>query len=358
MGNSRSNSAPMLFLAATAALLSAQSRVLSVTRLEHGTPTFFSDREGWAPGSGEAIWRTVDGGQTWSRINIGNAVDIGPRAELRGPYFQSASEVWAVRATGGDLPWSSTRSLTATFDGGKTWKKESVPAAGGTLESLFSGGQGGPLWLGGIKAYDSDGPAKELDCPQRVLGTVLVPVVFFRATPNSAWEQQRLPFGNGCPFSTMTFLDRERGVAIAGMAIMFTTDQGRHWQRSIVRGSPGSVPTSPPLSLSFRDNDGWIGCDHGEILNSTDGGETWQEFAKPGTIWSRARGFGMWGATFFTGRNTGFNLGGDGELFETRDRGETWRKVDVPERMTGLSCSRNRCWVVSAEELYRIEETR
>ena len=357
MGYNRSNSALILFFTITAALLTAQSHVVSIAKSELGIPTFFSDLEGWAPGREGAIWRTADGGQTWNRVNIGGIDDISPRTELHGVYFQSASEVWAVRENAGDLPGFS-RSWIATFDGGRTWKKESVPEGSGTVESLSSGGQSGPLWLGGVRAYDSDGAAKELECPQRVLGTLFKPVLFFRSAPTSAWEQQRLPVSNGCPVSTITFLDRERGVAIAGSAIMFTVDQGRHWQRSIVRGLPDSAPTRPPLSLSFRDNDGWIGCDRGEILNSTDGGKTWQEIAKPGAIWARARGFGMWGPTFFKGRNTGFNLGGDGELFETRDRGKTWRKVDLPERMIGLSCSRNQCWVVSAEELYRIEETR
>jgi photosystem II stability/assembly factor-like uncharacterized protein len=165
-----------------------------------------------------------------------------------------------------------------------------------------------------------------------------------------------LPIRNGCPVSMIHFIDDRRGIAIAGSAIMFTADGGKHWGRGSVRSSTNSdIPISHPVSIEFRGGEGWIGCDRGEILNTIDGGEHWQRIVQAGTIWAKAVGFGAWGTTYFIGHDIGFTLGGDGELFESRDRGRTWSKIATPERIVGLSCAQEQCWLVSTDKLYHIE---
>lgn len=198
-----------------------------------------------------------------------------------------------------------------------------------------------------------DPPVGEMDCPQRVKGLTWSPIIYFRSAPGSAWEEQPIPVKNGCPVSTIRFLDKLRGIAIAGGAIMFSEDGGKHWKRSVIRPS---TKIRPPVSVQFRGREGWISCDYGEILHTVDGGQLWEEIVAAGAIWSKARDFGSWGAVYFTSAEIGFTLGGDGELFMTRDHGKTWSKIATPERIVNLSCAGDQCWLIGSDKLYRIDE--
>ena len=137
---------------------------------------------------------------------------------------------------------------------------------------------------------------------------------------------------------------------------MFTRDAGKHWRRSALQ-----LPRIPAqfrrlvASVQFRGDEVWIGCENGEILNSTDGGEHLTIAAAEATIWARARGFGGWGEAYFVSHAIGFTLGGDGELFETRDHARTWKKVATPERVTGLSCVEGQCWAWGDGKLFLID---
>ena len=133
---------------------------------------------------------------------------------------------------------------------------------------------------------------------------------------------------------------------------MFSQDGGRHWLRSVIQ-SPAQIHT--PVSLELRGREGWIGCDFGEVLHTLDGGRNWKQIVRTGAVWSKAHGFGTWGAVYFTSAEVGFALGGDGELFETRDHGATWSKVAVPERIVDLSCVENFCWLTGEAGLYRLQ---
>ena len=178
------------------------------------------------------------------------------------------------------------------------------------------------------------------------------PTIYFRAAQQSAWEEQPIPVQNGCPVSMIRFLDSLKGVAIAGTTIFFSEDGGKHWRQSVIRPS---AKIRTPVNLQFRGHEGWIGCDYGEILHTADDGRHWEEIVKPGGIWSKARGFGSWGAVHFINATTGFTLGGAGEVFETRDRGKTWSKIVVPEGITHMACAEDKCWLTSNDRLYQMQ---
>lgn len=74
-----------------------------------------------------------------------------------------------------------------------------------------------------------------------------------------------------------------------------------------------------------------------------DGGEYWDQIVSAGSLWSKGRGLFFWGATYFTGPDTGFTLGGEAQVFETRDRGKTWTKLLIADRITHLWCVEGRC---------------
>ena len=344
----------MLCLILTAPLMNGEPRLVPIATYKLGAPSFFSNTEGWASGPENSLWRTKDGGRTWTEIKGGFEAGDS-RSEVHGGYFQSAVEAWLLLAKPDDLLDSKQR-LVVTYDGGLTWKQESLPSVHWTGESLFSRGPKGSLWLGGENSRRGDSPVEGMDCPQRVKGITAVPVLFSRISPGAGWEQRELPVQNGCPVTMLQFGDGRRGVAIAGSAIMFTADGGKRWMKSVVLSSGKSAPISRPVSLQLRDGEGWIGCDNGEILHTTDGGEHWHEAVEPGAIWSKGGGFGTWGRVYFTGPDVGFTLGASGEPFETSNRAKTWIKIATPERIVGLSCAMNQCWFLSNDKLYGIQE--
>lgn len=333
--------------------VTAAPRITRMTELRLGHPAFFK-QDGWAV-SGPSLFRTVDGGWNWKPVKI-NGGGRETSADIRGTYFASAKAAWITLAQGDQLGdrLGPASAFVSTHDGGATWRAESLPNVEWFFESFFgTGDPKGPLWLGGQVSHQGDAPAEDMDCPQRVKGFTWTPAIYFRSVPGSAWEEQPIPVQNGCPVSTIRFLDNLRGIAIAGTAIVFSEDGGKHWKRSVIRAS---TKVHPPVSVQFRGREGWIGCDHGEILHTVDGGQHWEEIVAAGAIWSKARGFGSWGAVYFMSAEAGFMLGGDGELFMTRDHAKTWSKIATPERIINLSCAGNQCWLISSDKLYRIEE--
>lgn len=348
---------PLLVLVSLAAsLLSAEPRIKAIARYSLGIPTFFSDREGWATGPGLSLWRTADGGRTWIKIETGLE-----GLEINGVYFQSSTEVWFRPVSAGNvLERVQPRGpLVVTFDGGINWKHESLSNIEWSGESMFSKGPNGPLWLGGVASRDLAWPTEKADCPQRIVGTTFFPVIFFRLSPTSAWQPQEIPVRNGCPVSLIQFADERHGIATAGSAILYTADGGKHWTKTTPGGRTKSPsPISHPVSVQFRENEGWLACQGGEILKTTDRGEHWQQIVESGDLWANSNGFGTRGYAYFTAPDVGFTLGGDGELFATRDRGRTWNKIETPEPMLGLSCAKNKCRLVSSENLYEIEGNR
>ena len=119
------------------------------------------------------------------------------------------------------------------------------------------------------------------------------PALFYRMSSAAPWEQVKLPVENGCPVSIIHFVDDNRGIVVAGKAILFTRDGGLHWTRSAAKGF------SRPANLQFSRDEASIGCEDGEILRSPDGGEHWDVATKAGTISSGPAGFGTWGYVYF-----------------------------------------------------------
>jgi photosystem II stability/assembly factor-like uncharacterized protein len=337
---------------ATPILVAQETHVSRLATYNLGTPTFFSTLEGWASGGEDSLWRTSDGGRIWTRVNGPNLP--GTQNQVRGVFFQSVQDVWLLASS--SLPEPSRPPLfIATHDAGKTWGSESLPEQPSfEVESLLKG-PGERLWLGGATVGTYSNSVERPECPQRIRGVGLVPTIFSRSTRTSEWRQSELGLRSGCPVSLIQFADEQRGIAVAGRSILFTTDSGDHWQRSAVETTPKTTSLGTPVSVQMRGNEGWIGCDRGEILRSTDGGANWLQVTEAGQIWSDAVGFGQWGHVYFPQSDVGFTLGGDGELFQSRDRGRSWSRLAIPGRVVALSCIEHQCWVVSSGTLYRID---
>jgi hypothetical protein len=156
-----------LCVAWATSLSQAEPRVTPIATLKFGAPTFFSKLDGWAPGRGNSLWHTADGGQTWFEVKVG--LGNSAATEIHGVYFQSAVEAWIMLTRPDDTP-ASAATLAVTRDGGLTWKQEVPPDPDWTGEVLTTGPEGSH-WLGGEMSRQGDSPNEKAECPQRVSGS-------------------------------------------------------------------------------------------------------------------------------------------------------------------------------------------
>jgi photosystem II stability/assembly factor-like uncharacterized protein len=290
----------------------------------------FVDREfGWAVGEHGAIWHTIDGGKQWYRQR--SPVEMG----LGGVWFANRELGWAVG--GKTMPYLGTSQgvVLRTIDGGETWKQELafLPALArvkffdkdnGLAWGRGSGGE--PL---GVFATDDSGRNWRAaavapfaawwngDFINEQTGIVV----------GSAGQVSRIASGEATSLAIETGGREIRDVKLlldaTGWAvgddglILQTRDGGKSWQAVDIL--PAEVNEVVDWRcVTVRDNQIWIAGSPGSVmLSSTDGGETWQGHA--------------------TGMNTpilrmtfvddshGWAVGHFGTILHTADGGQTWQ---------------------------------
>jgi photosystem II stability/assembly factor-like uncharacterized protein len=301
----------------------------------------FIDRDfGWAVGEHGAIWHTIDGGKQWFRQQ--SPVD----AKLGGVWFASRELGWAVG--GKSLPYLHTSRgvVLRTIDGGQTWKEEMsfLPALervkffdndNGVAWGRGSGGE--PL---GVFVTDDSGrnwrsmAVAPLGCwwngdfiNERV-GIVV----------GSAGQVSRIASGESKPLSIETGGREIRDVKLSldatGWAvgddglILQTRDGGNSWD---------NVEILPPevnevvdwRSVAIRDKQIWIAGSPGSVvLSSTDRGETWQGLATGSkTPISKIA---------FVDDSHGWAVGEFGTILNTTDGGQTWQAQRGADRRAAV----------------------
>jgi len=233
------------------------------------------------------IWRTTDGGRTWAKTQLPRAQfavfgEIMPAVQFdfldvsHGFAFQSGNEAKGKNdsdlfwTADGGATWSADRptgdgsrgnegtigfstptdgvimgamrdnGIVVTHDGGRTWSGATLtpPGASGMqlffARPIFFDGQSGLVSI----AFQSD--------------TSSVTKVYRTSDAGSSWTlAATLPTG----VSAISFLDRQRWIAIGGSEVVNTTDGGQTWVVSPAVGPPGA-----PESLVMTD------ARHGSVL--------------------------------------------------------------------------------------------
>jgi len=167
-----------------------------------------------------------------------------------------------------------------------------------------------------------------------------------------AWARQRT--GSMAWLHSVFFLDQNRGWAIGSKGTLLnTTDGGQTWQPK-----PSST-TDVLRDIFFVDeNNGWLVCEvnfyelktkdqpRAYLMHTTDGGQRWERVNIKG-VDVDAR---LVRAVFSQG-GRGWAFGEAGAIFATRDGGTNWTRLQSPTRhllLGGIFIDDDRGWIVGA----------
>ena len=119
--------------------------------------TFADAEHGWAVGDRGTIWKTDNGGQSWT------LAPSGVTCTLRSVHFNDSDNGWA--AGGETRPYLSANKgvLLRTYDGGRTWEADKGILLSTVRAVKFFGPQGwaltepSPLFPSGVFYTDNEG---------------------------------------------------------------------------------------------------------------------------------------------------------------------------------------------------------
>jgi photosystem II stability/assembly factor-like uncharacterized protein len=296
-----------------------------------GSGTFLDAAHGWVA-IGEAftsaddpsygridVWRTTDGGQTWTKAQLPKAV-LHPFGEMLPAVqfdFLDASHGFAF-LSGNLAKGRNDSDLFWTADGGQTWSADRPTGSGnvgneGTVgfatandgvivnathgNGIVATRDGGRTWTDAIFDLPPGSAGAQLFFDQPVffdgrLGVVAVDVqtdngsdnrVYRTLDAGASWtDAATLPAG----LVAISFLDQQEWIGVNGSVVVRTADGGRTWASSSVDGLPGALESLTMVDaqhgwalvgmnvcLTFKSN-----CSRRTgLYSTTDGGSTWAQ---------------------------------------------------------------------------------
>jgi hypothetical protein len=219
------------------------------------------------------LWRTDDGGVTWTML-----MDV--RADSEFPFWptlSTADEGWGSTTNAGGGPL-----IVHTMDGGRSWKSAALPLPKGYVQTTWTqtvpSGSGGSLTLAGIV----NNSAINVDVPTWAYAT------WTSADDGGSWTlSSTTPLGLAWNVNTAAFSDRF--VLIQGPATGKALASLRYLDLD-APGSPGVLDASSVCSGNLQwaamvsPLDIWAHCHvqgatprdwHQYLYKTTDGGKTW-----------------------------------------------------------------------------------
>jgi photosystem II stability/assembly factor-like uncharacterized protein len=246
----------------------------------------------FAVGKEGRVWRTMDGGATWSLITWGAGDHKG--IALEGVSFSTPQTGWIV---------GEKNTLLKSVDGGNTWdlmdtsKSKNFATTPDLLDLTFASPQNG--WIigdaGNVLHTEDGGHSWGL---QKTPGAANLFYVGF-ATPACGW------------------------ITGSSSSIFHTQDGGTTWT-----AQHGGVKEALDGIGAVSCTSAWVVGDKGRILHTEDGGATWK-------LQSSGTGSRLYEIAFSDAR-TGWTVGDDGVILHTEDGGEHW-KFQLSGTDNGLS---------------------
>jgi photosystem II stability/assembly factor-like uncharacterized protein len=316
------------------------------------------------------IWKTTDGGSTWSTQTTGGAnylkksyfLDENTGFAYGGPAY---SEV--IKTTNGGSSWQSVSQesyiaysmsfINATtgvygcadgrvyraVDGGNTWNFALCPSSLDITSIQFINATTGfgfgtgsvyikttdagqtwdelPIGTGSINQYyDADMTANGNLHAVGTYGAMI------RST-NSGTSFVSQPFVTEHSITDIEFINVTTGYAVAGFGegdILKTTDAGETWVSQV------SSYTLPLYGIAFTSPETGYLAGSINIKKTTNGGTNWSD------VYTSNQNE-IFGDVFFTNVNTGYVVGSYGKLLKTTNAGATWNSTTIPNVGTFLN---------------------
>lgn len=275
----------------------------------------FSLTDGWAVGQELHLWRTVDGGRVWRKVE-------SPKVMY--DTFTSARDAWFLTE-----PGYNTVALYNTADGGRIWHRRVMHVlTGGICRFSFISPRVGWLMIGG--------PAAMGEQPQHL---------FFTDDGGQQWKL--ISYNPNGTIYWMSFFSQKTGFYIGGYSnqrygsLHVTRDGGRTWAESHFLG--GRFPMiSAAEGIAYRvwraparisDQSGVLPVTVGSgsgLWITANGGRTWAH----SMLFSKSTGFS---SCFFTPKRGYLLLSSSHKLslYDTANGGGHWhlqweRTIHVP----------------------------
>ncbi len=228
-------------------------------------PHFINVQQGWlemssTPGAGSAgsdIWHSNDGGQTWTKLSSNKSFSGLDLGYVTGISFRDAQMGIATGnlGAGGD---NTVPSVALTHNGGQTWQTTSLPHLLGGYVNPMNTSQP-PVFFGNVVIL-----------PVTITGQSGPLLVLYRSNDGGlSWFQT----GEANIQAANTYVvDPSHAWATDTQSgkLYSTSDGGNHWFLT-------SNTAYLLNALSFTDpQNGW-GVTSNQLLQTTDGGKTWQQ---------------------------------------------------------------------------------
>jgi photosystem II stability/assembly factor-like uncharacterized protein len=232
---------------------------------DHGF-AFLSGNLAKGPNDSDLFW-TADGGRTWSADHPTGHSQMGIEGTVA---FASANDGVIVNALHG-------KGIVVTHDGGGTWTDVAL--------ALPAGSAGAQLFFGRPVFFDGRSGLVAIDFQ---IGTSGVTRVYRNSDAGSSWMIASTP---PTGVSAISFLDQQRWIGFNGSEVVRTVDGGRTWARSPAVGLPGAPESFLVADAKMADaQHGWVlvrmnvclsfksNCSSRTGLYATvDGGSTWTQ---------------------------------------------------------------------------------
>ncbi len=235
---------------------------------------FVNSNTGWAVGQGEAVLKTTNGGEKWTRMTF-----EGSQAYFS-VHFLDEKKGYLCGAAG------SNGVIKSSIDGGDTWQLEIVPAH--RMNDIFMA----DTYIGW--AVGDDG------------------AVFHKADADSDWKIQMQDSTQNDLTSVSAINPHQAWIAGDGGSIYHTNDDGANWYEQ------ESPDTRDLNSIQIFDGEtGFAAGDGGALFTTGNAGGKWESMGILGP-------YGRLHDIAFMYPEWGLVTGSDGLIYSTLDQGETW----------------------------------